>query len=231
MTAVWAAAFLSGSTAASAQVATPIAPPNGTTLIGAHSVVLSWDLPAGSSSETLSLAKRPETTYPGGPFLAPLSDAFLSEQDRAHLISNLEPGRYYWHVNASYCTEAPDEFGYCNSTSSYGPVARFTNLDALGERDARLHVRDLVGDQISEYVEISSNRCARVSKLRARCTFAAYIGDSGYTGRGIIFYGRDLRDNLRYYHFRFRVRAKDFYCRYGLHRPWRRCIRRQTWRG
>jgi len=214
-----------------AQDAVPVSPRDGATLIGARSVVLGWNLPLGSESEAVSLAKRAETSYPGGPFLAPLRDTPLSGPDRAYLLTDLDPGRYYWHVQAAHCTAPPDEYGYCPTGSSYGPTASFINLDALSERDARIHVRDLVSDEVSESVEISSNRCTRVSKLRARCLFSGFIGDGGYSGRGNIYYKRDLRDNLRYYHFKFRVTVQDFYCRYGLRRPWRRCIRTEHWRG
>lgn len=92
-----------------AQDAVPVSPREGATLIGARSVVLGWNLPPGSESEAVSVAKRAETSHPGGSFRAPLRDIPLTGPDRAYLLTNLDLGRYYWRVQAAHCTAPPDD--------------------------------------------------------------------------------------------------------------------------
>jgi hypothetical protein len=107
---VFVASLLLSATFASAAAAqAPVAPANGAQITGTD-VVLRWTVEPGWYTRCVEWAFRPETSYPGGPFLAPESGTCaLSAQDIAHLLDGLSVRRYYWHVLVARAGEASEE--------------------------------------------------------------------------------------------------------------------------
>jgi hypothetical protein len=112
--------------AASAQA--PAEPANGARIVD-DSVVLRWTLEPGWRSECVQWSARPETSYPGGPFLDP--DATVCDeigyQDVAYLLKELDIRRYWWHVNASHVS-CPDPAQDCTSEYTWGAPVYFDSV-------------------------------------------------------------------------------------------------------
>ena len=113
-------AFAATTSPATAQ--TPVAPANGAQIVDGN-VVLRWTLDPGRYSRCVQFASRPETSYPGGPFLAPTTTTcFLGPQDLAYLLVDLSIRRYYWHVQTGReGMEDPEEV--------WGPTAYFDSVE------------------------------------------------------------------------------------------------------
>jgi hypothetical protein len=114
--------------ASPARAQAPAAPADGEQVPGSD-IVLRWTLaPGGWYSECIEWAARPETSYPGGPFLArDGGTCFLGSQDVAYLLDGLEVRRYYWHVQAArqVCDEATGE---CEYQETWGRTAYFDSV-------------------------------------------------------------------------------------------------------
>jgi len=112
---------------APAAAQTPVAPANGAQISG-DDVVLRWTLEPGSSTSCVQWAARPETSHPGGRFLAPEGTACdLGSQDLAYLLEDLDLGRYYWHVQVQRDVCDADE--YCDYEQVWGPTAYFDSVE------------------------------------------------------------------------------------------------------
>lgn len=127
------ALLLSASALASPAAAQePVGPVNGEHVPG-DDVVLRWTLAPGWHTTCIEWAFRPETSYPGGPFLQPADGTCgLGSRDLAYLLDDLRVGRYYWHVQAAaeICEEDPD-YGYprCRNEETWGPTAHFESVE------------------------------------------------------------------------------------------------------
>lgn len=129
-----------------AAAVTPTAPANGAQFVEADNVVLSWTLAPGYGTECIEWANRPETRYPGGPFLAPAggdcqsdpSDSdthkLVNSPDTSYLLSlydetddDLIYGRVYWHVRAGFSCRDADGYVY-SCISEYSATAMFSNI-------------------------------------------------------------------------------------------------------
>lgn len=109
-------------TALPASAQTPVEPPNGAR-IDKGEVILRWQLENGWYSSCLEWSHRPETSYAGGPFLAPDGhDCMIDPRDVAYLMTGLDVRRYYWHVQAT-------QEGSDGMETVWGPVAFFDSVD------------------------------------------------------------------------------------------------------
>jgi hypothetical protein len=120
-------------TASASAAPMPTAPGSGQQ-IADSSVVLRWSLEPGWRTSCIEWSDRPETSYPGGPFLAPEnSECFMGPQDVAYLFDNLGTGRYYWHVRGEHETCAGSEpetyYDDCPTEEVWGPTAYFDSID------------------------------------------------------------------------------------------------------
>jgi hypothetical protein len=107
----------------------PVAPENGAQITGSD-VVLQWNLAPGWHTTCIEWAARPETSYPGGPFLQSESGTCaLGAQDVAYLLDELHLGRYYWHVEAEryYCPTSDERD--CRYEQAWGSTAYFDSVD------------------------------------------------------------------------------------------------------
>jgi hypothetical protein len=121
---------LSGFAVAPATAQTPVAPGNGARVTSTD-VVLRWQLDSGWGSECVQWAARPETSYAGGPFLAPDNTVCnLGPRDEAYLMRDLDVRRYYWHIEAEREVCGPDANGYqdCRVDDTWGPTAYFDSV-------------------------------------------------------------------------------------------------------
>jgi hypothetical protein len=113
--------------ASPAMAQTPTAPANGAQISDAD-VVLRWTPPTGGwYTECVEWSSRPETSYPGGPFLSPQDrDCEIGPQDVAYLLSIPDVQRYYWHVQTDLndCDADPDD---CFE-ETWGPTAYFDSV-------------------------------------------------------------------------------------------------------
>ena len=115
--------------AAPAGAQQPVSPANGAQ-IPESEVILRWTLPHGWQTDCVQLSHRPETTYPGGPFLDPAgTDCALGPRDEAYLLEDLDLGVYYWQVKASRYHCDDDLYGACDTEESWGPVAYFDSVN------------------------------------------------------------------------------------------------------
>lgn len=120
---------LSAASASPAAAQTPAAPANGERVSG-DDVVLRWTLEPGWRTQCVQWAVRPETSYAGGPFLAPdATECDLGPQDLAYLLDELEVGRYYWHVKAAREVCDDSEFDDCRYDEAWGPTAYFDSVE------------------------------------------------------------------------------------------------------
>jgi hypothetical protein len=122
LTAALASIVLSASIASPAVAQTPVAPADGQQVTGS-SVVLRWTAEPGWYTQCVQWSTRPETSHPGGPFLAPQSTTCgLDSQDVAYLLDDLGVQRYYWHVLA-------EREGAGGIEDVYGPTAYFDAVE------------------------------------------------------------------------------------------------------
>jgi hypothetical protein len=110
---------------------TPLAPANGER-VTASEVVVRWSLDDGSQTNCVEWSHRPETSFPGGPFLRPADeDCDLNREDVAYLLDELDVAPYYWHVQVDreVCSP-PDESGDrdCRTETVWGPTAYFDSI-------------------------------------------------------------------------------------------------------
>src|SRR3954453_2794862 len=88
--------------AAAAPPQPPAAPANGEK-VTTSDVVVRWTLEPGWNTLCVEWSARPETSFAGGPFLAPLATKCdVDARDVAYLIQDLDFGRYYWHVEGDH---------------------------------------------------------------------------------------------------------------------------------
>jgi hypothetical protein len=124
--AVIASVLLLAAIASAAAAQTPVAPTNGAAISG-NNVVLRWTLEPGWSAQCVEWASRPETSFPGGPFLdAEVGTCLLGSQALAYLLPDLRLGRYYWHVEAQRETCQAD--ATCRNEELWGPTAYFESV-------------------------------------------------------------------------------------------------------
>ncbi|MFL5844196.1 MAG: hypothetical protein ACJ762_05840 [Solirubrobacteraceae bacterium] len=111
--------------AASALAQTPTAPANGEK-VTTSDVVVRWTLEPGWNTLCVEWSARPETSFAGGPFLAPLATKCdVDARDVAYLIQDLDFGRYYWHVEGDHqVCDGPDS-DPCHDVSEFGPTSNF----------------------------------------------------------------------------------------------------------
>lgn len=96
------------------------------------------------------------------------------------------------------------------------------------ERWARLQTKSLIaGGMAQAFADDATIRCRRAGEARFRCSFGTWAGDASASGRGTLSLGRDDE----FAHYSFRVRTFDEYCYYVVHRPLRRCVKTDRWKG
>jgi hypothetical protein len=213
---------------ASAQsVATPTEPADGAAILD-DSVVLRWALDPAGHSRRLEVSGRSETSFAGGPFLARADFSALDARDRAHLVGDLEPGWYYWHVSSELC--ASDEFWDCTG-GDYGPTSSFAVLDTLGSGEAKAHFRDALLSHSNRYAKTYDVSCSSLDSLSAYCRGGAWIGDTSWFVKGKIFYSGDPDDNFRYYHYSLKGKRSDDYCLATRKRNRSKCVKKVRWAG
>lgn len=118
---------LLGAFVSPANAQTPTEPASGTQVTDID-VVLRWTLEPNTYTQCVQWAARPETTYAGGPFLAPEdTDCDLGPHDLAYLLDELEMGRYYWHVKT--VREVCDDEYDCSREQGWGPTAAFDSVE------------------------------------------------------------------------------------------------------
>ena len=120
---------LSAAIASPAAAQTPVAPASGEQIPGDH-VVLRWTLEPGSSTQCIQWATRPETSYPGGPFLDPDdTDCSLGSRGVAYLLDELEVHGYYWHVQTEREVCDDEEYEDCRYELAWGSTAYFDSVE------------------------------------------------------------------------------------------------------
>lgn len=212
----WSLSIASGP----AKAITNTGPAMGTTVFEDRlPITVSWALGPSEESQQIEFSIWPHPPDLSQ-FGAPNRTGDLAPSAASSPTFTIGPGWYLWRVQVRNTSTGEDV---------YGPNGYFIVLDALSKGEAAGYTRSAIRRH-ARHATISSVRCSRRGEVRAKCRFAAFLGDTVWVGRGRVFFSTQPQDNLTRFHYRFKVRRKNTYCLDVLHKSPRKCVKRQQWR-